>query len=394
MSVPLSSAAEIADPKPTRIVGVDVARTLALIGMFTAHIGSRYDASGEVALTFQVVAGRSSALFAVLAGVSLVLMSERQLREVPPAVSAVRISIAMRAMLVAMIGLFFGALDSGVAVILVNYGLLFLFAIPVITWGWRKLMALAAFWLVASPTLTWLLTPYLPTPSGRVTSLFSLVTPMESTSELLFTGYYPVITWGTYLFFGMALARLDLRRPVVAAALLVGGSVVACLTLATSWAYTGSAAIKGALTADVGLPWSQWPDLADRLKLGWAGDPALTSWLWMPVWAPHTGTMMDLLHTCATAAAALGLGLVATAAIPAPWARSWQIFWGAGAVSLTLYVTHVVLLAGPAIGGRALLAHTVGALLIGMVFAATRHRGPLEALVSAALRQPSATTRL
>ncbi|UJH70723.1 heparan-alpha-glucosaminide N-acetyltransferase domain-containing protein [Ornithinimicrobium sp. INDO-MA30-4] len=160
-----------------RLVGLDVARAIALIGMFAAHIGPRYDASGDLSATFTVVAGRSSALFAVLAGVSLVLMSARRLQRDPAAVGVVRAQIASRALLIAALGAFIGALGSGVAVILVNYGVLFLLAIPVITWGWRRLLALWLAWLLVSPTVTWLLAPHLPAPTGRVTSILSLRTP-------------------------------------------------------------------------------------------------------------------------------------------------------------------------------------------------------------------------
>lgn len=376
-----------------RLVGLDVARAIALIGMFAAHIGPRYDASGDLSATFTVVAGRSSALFAVLAGVSLVLMSARRLQRDPAAVGVVRAQIASRALLIAALGAFIGALGSGVAVILVNYGVLFLLAIPVITWGWRRLLALWLAWLLVSPTVTWLLAPHLPAPTGRVTSILSLRTPLESASELLLTGYYPVFTWGTYLFFGMALARLGLHRKVVRTSLLAIGLVTAPVTLWFSQVYTGLSTTRERLTADVGMTPQMWPVLDAQLQRGWSGNPMMESWAWMPVWAPHTSTMMDLLHTCATAAAVIGLALVLTAAIPRALAPGWRIAWGAGTMTLTLYVGHVVVLAAPAWvpGNHSFAAHTLGALLIGAIFAAACRRGPLEALLNAAVNAPAKT---
>lgn len=56
-----------------RVVGLDVARCLALIGMIATHI---LNSTGEdgITVTQQLAGGRASALFAVLAGVSLSLI--------------------------------------------------------------------------------------------------------------------------------------------------------------------------------------------------------------------------------------------------------------------------------------------------------------------------------
>ena len=61
----------------SRVVGVDVARCLALLGMMATHILPGV-VDGDVPLGFQLAAGRASALFAVLAGVSLVLVGGRE----------------------------------------------------------------------------------------------------------------------------------------------------------------------------------------------------------------------------------------------------------------------------------------------------------------------------
>jgi uncharacterized membrane protein len=60
-----------------RVVGVDVARALALVGMMATHILPGLE-QGQVSFSHQLAAGRASALFAVLAGVSLVLVAGRR----------------------------------------------------------------------------------------------------------------------------------------------------------------------------------------------------------------------------------------------------------------------------------------------------------------------------
>ena len=69
---------------PGRVRGIDVARCLALVGMMTAHV-LRGVEDGSVTLTHQVVSGRSSALFAVLAGVGIVLVTGTRLARLAPA---------------------------------------------------------------------------------------------------------------------------------------------------------------------------------------------------------------------------------------------------------------------------------------------------------------------
>ena len=64
---------------------------------------------------------RASALFAVLAGVSLVLMHRR---------TYAGAGLAVRALLVALLGLALGELETGLAIILTYYGLLFLMGLP------------------------------------------------------------------------------------------------------------------------------------------------------------------------------------------------------------------------------------------------------------------------
>ena len=58
---------------PSRVMGVDVARGLALFGMMSVHVFPALDADGSASWAYRISAGRASALFAVLAGLSLML---------------------------------------------------------------------------------------------------------------------------------------------------------------------------------------------------------------------------------------------------------------------------------------------------------------------------------
>jgi uncharacterized membrane protein len=58
-----------------RLVGVDVARCLALLDMIATHALPARDAGGGLGLAHEIAGGRASALFAVLAGASLATVS-------------------------------------------------------------------------------------------------------------------------------------------------------------------------------------------------------------------------------------------------------------------------------------------------------------------------------
>ncbi|MGY2062520.1 heparan-alpha-glucosaminide N-acetyltransferase domain-containing protein, partial [Nocardia gipuzkoensis] len=58
-----------------RLIGVDAARGLALIGMMAVHVLPDATDDGDPTWSFTLFGGRASALFAVLAGVSVALLT-------------------------------------------------------------------------------------------------------------------------------------------------------------------------------------------------------------------------------------------------------------------------------------------------------------------------------
>ena len=118
--------------------------------MVAAHVLAARTPDGELTLTSRLVDGRASALFAVLAGVSLALMSGRRTPLPGPAMRRVALGLAVRALLVALLGLGLGELDTGIAVILTYYGVLFLLGLPFLALRARPLLLLALAWAVAA----------------------------------------------------------------------------------------------------------------------------------------------------------------------------------------------------------------------------------------------------
>ncbi len=375
-----------ADLPVRRLVGIDVARCLALIGMMATHLLSGYD-DGGVPWPQQLAGGRAAALFAVLAGVSLALMTGRQQPLQGRERAAASKRLAVRALVIAVIGLALGGLDSGVAVILTYYGLLFVLGLPFLGLRPPALTLVCLGWLVVVPVVSQVVRMWLPEASYRVPSLASLQHPGQLLSELTFTGYYPTVPWLAYLLAGMALGRLDLRR-VRTEVLLV---VVGVGSALTAWGVSRLLIdVSGARSALESTYAAAYP--IEAVELDWVlvhglyGTTSTESWWWLTVVAPHSGTPFDLAQTVGSAVALIGLCLLATRLRP----RLFAVLFGAGAMTLTLYTAHVVMLTPqvwPPDEPSHYATHVLVVLGVGALFALARRRGPLEtatALASAA----------
>jgi uncharacterized membrane protein len=365
-----------------RLVGVDVARCLALLGMMATHILGPVAPGGGVAWPQALAGGRSSALFAVLAGLSMALMTGGTAPHRGVERLADCAGLAFRALLIGTLGLWLGQLDTHVAVILAYYAVLFVLGLPFLRLGAGTLLALSAMWCVAAPVFSHLLRRILGSAGPTVPTTEGLPSVGAFVTDLTLTGYYPAVPWMTYLLAGLALGRLDLARPVVATRVAAAGAAVAVGAWAASKALTSRPAVRDALTATSGLP-GDWQELSDSLALGLHGVTPTGSWWWLAVVAPHSGTPLDLAHTTGFAAAVVGVCLLLSRWAP----RMWAVVFGAGAMTLTLYTAHVVLLVPelwPDSTPENYARHASLALAAGAVLAGLRRRGPLEALVRSA----------
>ena len=357
-----------------RVVGIDVARCIALLGMMAAHM------LPEDRWQHELSAGRASALFAVLAGVSLALMTGGDHRHRGPRLVTGALGLEARAVIIAGIGLWLGTLDTNVAIILTYYGVLFILGLPFLALSARQLAALAGLWCVAAPIVSHLLRqlvadtgPIVPT-SADLEQVWPLVT------NLTLTGYYPAFPWLAYLLAGMALGRLDLRREATGLWIAVTGAVLTVAAKLVSAALLATDAARTALTASPDTSGETWTEVRTSLDRSYYGTTPEDSGWWLAIAEPHTGTPFDLAHTTGTALLVLGLALIATR-----WAtRVWAIVFGAGAMTLTLYSAHVVMLTPdvpPPDSPQYYRTQVFIVLGIGAAFAAARLRGPFELVV-------------
>ncbi|HEY8702705.1 MAG TPA: heparan-alpha-glucosaminide N-acetyltransferase domain-containing protein [Arthrobacter sp.] len=387
---PRSSAAA------NRLHGIDAARGLALLGMMATHLLPTFEANASLTPTWIGLAfsGRAAALFAVLAGIGLALSTGRQTPLDGIALGAARRGIALRAGVIAAVGLTLGGLEVNLAIILVHYAVLFLCVLPFLGLKLKALCAWAAGWILASPVLAYLLRPwfmasYPPLKLGHNPSWEDLSTPSQLLGDVFFTGYYPVFQWLSYLLVGLVIGRLALAKAGVSMALLAGGTVLAVLAKALGAAamedWGGRDALQKVLNAP-GYP------LDSLLQVNLAGVQQEGSWWWLASVAPHSATTLDLAHTSGVAAAVVGVCLLLGRL--ADWLDLDVLLplRGPGAMTLTLYSVHVWVVAAfylkPLPAGWTeegmYFAHAAAAVVVGTAFALLKWRGPLEWLGHAA----------
>jgi hypothetical protein len=336
--------------------------------MFAVHLLPGTDSDGTATWQEEVARGRSSAAFALLAGVSLALAHGRQRPLSGSAWAGASAGLLVRCALIGLLGLLLGGLGSGIAVILTYYAVLFALAAPLLTLGPRALAAAAVLVAVLVPIGSHLVRAHLQPKRGTSPVLADLAEPGVLLTELTLTGYYPVLPWLVYLAAGLAVGRLALDRRPVALRLAVGGALLV----------VGSALLSHALVrldpARAALP-------ENVTHLVWSGvTPPTTGW-WLVTAEPHSATPLDLVHTTGSAVGVLGVMLLLAplagkALLPLAWL---------GSMTLTLYTVHVVAVAdgvGPRDPEWLWVAHVLAALVIATSWRSVHPRGPLEHLVS------------
>lgn len=222
---------------PPRLFGLDAARGTALLGMFAAHTLLGH---GE-----QVFDGRSAILFATVAGVSLGLISGGAHHPPPGERSAIRITVLIRGGVLMLLGLAMTTfLRPPIAVILDYYGFAFLLLIAVLFLARPVLGLLAATIAVVAPPIVAAVTAGIP--------YETIAEPVQVFARWLFYGEYPMVTWLAFLLAGLLLARADLRNRLTAALALGFGALAAVLGYGSTLVLPGvTAAAHSGTTAEV-----------------------------------------------------------------------------------------------------------------------------------------------
>ncbi|MDK1328664.1 heparan-alpha-glucosaminide N-acetyltransferase domain-containing protein [Arthrobacter sp. zg-Y1143] len=375
-----------------RIGGVDAARGAALVAMMAIHVLPGWNEDFEPTFTWLVFAGRGAALFALLAGVSLAFMSGGQYPPRGERMTAARLGLAVRAVLITVIGLLLGFLVIYAQVILVYYGVMFLLALPLLRLRARTLLILSALIALTAPVLMQATRDSLADMGGVEPNFSTLVqAPGDVLGQVLLSGTYPALPWMAYVCAGLAIGRLDLAERKVQLRLVVAGVGLAVATAALSAFLLGPLGGRDQLV-DAASVWSSTPEETVYDTLMWGPDPTLPTdtWWWLASLTPYSSTPLVLLNTIGTAVAFLGILLLlgkAASAVLAPLAVL-------GKMTLTLYSLHLLLLATGLFEDRPPLSLIVQLMIVaGFAYAWQRFnaQGPLERVVSEASKRVRST---
>ncbi len=378
---------------PGRVPGADIARGIAVLGMFTAHVGVTSDDIGTLEGWLSLAHGRSSILFATVAGLSLALFTGGATPLTGDAMRTARSRILVRAVLLLALVAVLDLLGVRVLLILGFYAAYFVLALPFLRMPPTRLAATAVIVAVIGPFLVY----YGPEALARA----GLQAPRDGSgavTDFLLTGHYPALVWMAYVLAGLAVGRCDLRSPTLRLGLVAGGfGLAAVSSIASSSLVAGAGGIEAidrllgmTLSENLAEPpaWSDpWPPLAGLYLEG-----------------PHDDTMFEALGSGGFALGVLGLCLLVggrggtggtwgadgggarlvarrvVLAVTAPLAA-------VGAMALTVYSVQIVIIWWWARTGVDLLVYPsnepLGVMVLSALAAATLWRalfgsGPLE----------------
>lgn len=341
-----------------RLAGIDLARGLAVVGMLAAHLLVIEEFSATDPSTWvDVVNGRSSILFATLAGVSIALVTGGRVPLRGAARARASARIALRGAALWLLGLLLISTGVPVYVILPAYAILFMLSLPFLGLRPRTLFLLAGALALVMP---WVL--------AVLNAVPLWATPAGEQLAAVIGWHYPFPVWIAFLLAGLAVGRCDLRSPWVVGAIAAVGAGLAVIAYGLD---TFSPSIgEGEVASLVGAVWTS---------------------------AAHSGGLLEVVGSGAFALAVIGVCLLACMT-----AVRWIVvpLRAVGAMPLTAYVAQLVGWAvvaasvlgdpGDLAGFRALEPFwpmTVAIVLGCCAWTVLVGRGPLEAVIDRLVRR-------
>jgi uncharacterized protein len=301
-----------------RILGYDLARSFALLGMIVVHFGlvMAADPSRPVWATevMKFLDGRAAATFVVLAGVGLSLRSRRAVAAGDlAAISEVRRVLVRRGLFLLAIG--FANLAIWPGDILRVYGVSLIVASRFITTSSRSLLLASAAFVLGFVAL-FLVLDYDKHWDWDTMTYHGLWTLEGLSRNLFYDGFRSVFPWTGFLLFGMWLGRQDLQDRTVGWRFALLGAGVALLAEVTS---------RLLVEYFLASPYAMAPESV-RACFGTESMPPLP---------------LFILTAGGTAVVVIALSVrVAKSQSSAPWLAPLV---ATGQMALTLYFAHIVI---------------------------------------------------
>jgi uncharacterized membrane protein YeiB len=378
-----------------RLVGVDLARALAVFGMYVVHIGPPLSATHGVASWIRYISdGHSSVLFATLAGFSLMLIAGRREPKTGLAGRQARARIAIRAVILLALGTVM-AIEYGGVIILGFYGVYFLLALPLVRLSARTLAVIAAGLALVTPQLAFALTSLLSEPVQQSINAYD---PLRRVSEvgvldLLLTGFYPALTWMSFVTAGMALGRLDLSSGTVQRRLAALGAALTVTAYGMSLLLAGKGALRSLAEDGPSSGGSgSLPPGSGSMPVDGGSFPDLPASSLLAA-GPHSGTTFDIVGSVGVAILVIVGATVAMDRLPRLRRLAKPVI-AVGTMSLTAYVGHFLAQSALSLSAGTdtqqswvpLIMFVLGATVFAAIWSRFFRRGPLEYLLNVATK--------
>lgn len=217
-----------------RLIGLDIARGLAVLGMVTAHVGMIGKDLSSFDGWLSVANGRSSILFATLAGVSLGILTGGRTPYSGVAALQARTRILVRSALLLVVGGALALLGTYVSLIVAYYAVWFVLALPFTKLRARTLLILGPIVGVLGAVAI----PYV----GDLLYRFGFDTEVGNAHglvpEVMLAGTYPGLMWMGFVLTGLGLSRLDPTKLKTLVTMVIAGAFFAVV------GYGGSALLQ------------------------------------------------------------------------------------------------------------------------------------------------------
>lgn len=195
-----------------RIIGIDVARALAVIGMIIVNFKIVFGSKGQDWLQFlaSIFDGKAAATFVVLAGTGLALMTNSAIKDNDlTKLKIARIRILKKALFLFIVGISYIAIWP--ADILHFYGIYMLIIVFLLTSHQKVIITTAITIILAFPVLLFFWN-YETGWDFNSLKYLDFWTAKGFMRNLFFNGFHPVIPWVAFILFGYWFGKQDLHN--------------------------------------------------------------------------------------------------------------------------------------------------------------------------------------
>ncbi|MEC0238252.1 DUF418 domain-containing protein [Paenibacillus dokdonensis] len=345
-----------------RLVALDAARGLAVLGMYLQHFASNKTIS-------TIVSGNTTLLFVLCGGISYSIMAQR-MKDRESETTAFRARMLARAVFIDVIGYILILLNTPYGVILPAYAAMFVLALVLVRRSTHVLVTTAAVLAVVAPPLMIL---------GM--SVLSVAYPLYDIAG----GPMSALALAPAFVAGMAIGRLDLTKVRTALSLAgCGGIMLAVGKMLSAFVFPGLIRSFEAWLIGLQGTVSAVPTLADPNAI-WPLNSEPPLWNMLLWTSPHSASTFQTMIGLGVAFLVLGLVCL----MPKKTSVVLMPFAAVGRVALTMYAAQFVVIWSLKL---AAIEYSVGGILFGdlLVAAVTLvigwlisrlPTGPLESLM-------------